>query len=172
MCRLSFSVFHLQLLSSHTLRTEGSILSIHYLQFEFCNLCPQPHRLNLDFALLNCQLTGLQIFFFACASISLKKNEGSVCCCDHGNLITLQLVSLCCRKSGQAVLVHCKMGVSRSASTVIAYAMKQQHWPLDVALGFVRECRSIVKPNDGFMKQLQTYNGILNARSGKLNHSL
>ncbi|XP_053179261.1 protein phosphatase Slingshot homolog 3 [Scomber japonicus] len=67
------------------------------------------------------------------------------------------------RKSGQAVLVHCKMGVSRSASTVIAYAMKQQHWPLDVALGFVRECRSIVKPNDGFMKQLQTYNGILNA---------
>ncbi|XP_062281488.1 protein phosphatase Slingshot homolog 3 [Scomber scombrus] len=67
------------------------------------------------------------------------------------------------RKSGQGVLVHCKMGVSRSASTVIAYAMKQQHWPLDVALGFVRECRSIVKPNEGFMKQLQTYNGILNA---------
>ncbi|XP_049441580.1 protein phosphatase Slingshot homolog 3 [Epinephelus fuscoguttatus] len=67
------------------------------------------------------------------------------------------------RKSGQAVLVHCKMGVSRSASTVIAYAMKQQRWPLDVALSYVRECRSIVKPNEGFMKQLQTYNGILNA---------
>ncbi|XP_039975144.1 protein phosphatase Slingshot homolog 3 isoform X2 [Xiphias gladius] len=67
------------------------------------------------------------------------------------------------RKSGQAVLVHCKMGVSRSASTVIAYAMKQQRWPLDVALAYVRERRSIVKPNEGFMKQLQTYNGILNA---------
>ncbi|XP_044219685.1 protein phosphatase Slingshot homolog 3 [Thunnus albacares] len=67
------------------------------------------------------------------------------------------------RKSGQAVLVHCKMGVSRSASTVIAYAMKQQRWPLDVALAFVRDRRSIIKPNDGFMKQLQTYNGILNA---------
>lgn len=65
------------------------------------------------------------------------------------------------RKSGQAVLVHCKMGVSRSGSTVIAYAMKQQHWPLDVALAYVRDRRSIVKPNDGFMKQLQTYNGIL-----------
>lgn len=62
--------------------------------------------------------------------------------------------------------MHCKMGVSRSASTVIAYAMKQQRWPLDVALSYVRECRSIVKPNEGFMKQLQTYNGILNARSG------
>lgn len=70
------------------------------------------------------------------------------------------------RKSGQAVLVHCKMGISRSGSTVIAYAMKQQHWTLDVALAYVRERRSIVNPNDGFMKQLQTYNGILNARSG------
>lgn len=67
------------------------------------------------------------------------------------------------RESGQAVLVHCKMGVSRSASTVIAYAMKQQHWPLDVALPYVRDRRSIIKPNEGFMKQLQTYNGILQA---------
>ncbi|XP_017282687.1 protein phosphatase Slingshot homolog [Kryptolebias marmoratus] len=67
------------------------------------------------------------------------------------------------RKSGQAVLVHCKMGVSRSASTVIAYAMKQQRWTLDVALAYVRDRRSIVKPNEGFMKQLQTYSGILNA---------
>ncbi|XP_071314461.1 protein phosphatase Slingshot homolog 3 isoform X1 [Trachinotus anak] len=67
------------------------------------------------------------------------------------------------RDSGQAVLVHCKMGVSRSASTVIAYAMKQQQWPLDMALTYVRDRRSIVKPNEGFMKQLQTYNGILNA---------
>uniref|UniRef100_A0A8D3BMN1 Uncharacterized protein n=1 Tax=Scophthalmus maximus TaxID=52904 RepID=A0A8D3BMN1_SCOMX len=71
-----------------------------------------------------------------------------------------------CRKSGQAVLVHCKMGVSRSASTVISYAMKQQRWPLDVALAYVRDRRSIIKPNEGFMKQLQTYNGILKARSG------
>lgn len=61
--------------------------------------------------------------------------------------------------------MHCKMGVSRSSSTVIAYAMKQQRWPLDVAMAYVRDRRSIVKPNDGFMKQLQTYNGILNARS-------
>lgn len=56
------------------------------------------------------------------------------------------------------------MGVSRSASTVIAYAMKQQHWSLDEALSYVRDRRSIVKPNDGFLKQLQTYSGILSAR--------
>uniref|UniRef100_A0A8C1V403 protein-serine/threonine phosphatase n=1 Tax=Cyprinus carpio TaxID=7962 RepID=A0A8C1V403_CYPCA len=66
------------------------------------------------------------------------------------------------RKSGQAILVHCKMGVSRSASTVIAYLMKQQGWTLDQALNHVRERRSIVQPNEGFLKQLHTYSGILN----------
>ncbi|XP_033829837.1 protein phosphatase Slingshot homolog 3 [Periophthalmus magnuspinnatus] len=65
------------------------------------------------------------------------------------------------RKSGQAVFVHCKMGISRSASTVIAYAMKQYQWPLDAALAYVKERRSIIKPNEGFMKQLHTYSGIL-----------
>jgi protein phosphatase slingshot len=30
------------------------------------------------------------------------------------------------RQSGHKLLVHCKMGVSRSASTVMAYIMKQQ----------------------------------------------
>uniref|UniRef100_A0A3Q3JAF0 protein-serine/threonine phosphatase n=1 Tax=Monopterus albus TaxID=43700 RepID=A0A3Q3JAF0_MONAL len=73
------------------------------------------------------------------------------------------------RKSGQSVLVHCKMGISRSASTVIAYAMKQQQWTLDAALAYVRERRSIIKPNEGFMKQLHTYNGILSA--SKQRHS-
>ncbi|XP_023653180.2 protein phosphatase Slingshot homolog 3 isoform X1 [Paramormyrops kingsleyae] len=73
------------------------------------------------------------------------------------------------RQSGQAVLVHCKMGVSRSASTVMAFAMKQYQWPLDMALGHVRERRSIVKPNEGFMKQLHTYNGILSASQQRHN---
>jgi len=74
-------------------------------------------------------------------------------------------MAVCSRKRGQAVLVHCKMGVSRSASTVIAFAMKHLHWSLETALSYVRDCRSIIKPNEGFTKQLQTYNGILNARS-------
>ncbi|KAG1954372.1 protein phosphatase Slingshot homolog 3 [Pimephales promelas] len=73
------------------------------------------------------------------------------------------------RKSGQAVLVHCKMGVSRSASTVIAFLMKQQGWTLDQALIHVRERRPIVQPNDGFLKQLHTYSGILSA--SKQRHS-
>ncbi|XP_062855945.1 protein phosphatase Slingshot homolog 3 [Trichomycterus rosablanca] len=67
------------------------------------------------------------------------------------------------RKRGQAVLVHCKMGVSRSASTVIAFLMKQQGWTFEEAYTHVRECRPIVQPNDSFLRQLQTYSGILSA---------
>ncbi|KAL2088281.1 hypothetical protein ACEWY4_015180 [Coilia grayii] len=73
------------------------------------------------------------------------------------------------RQSGQAVLVHCKMGVSRSASTVMAYLMKQQGWTMEEALAHVRERRPIVQPNDGFMQQLHTYSGILSA--SKQRHS-
>jgi protein phosphatase slingshot len=42
-------------------------------------------------------------------------------------------------EDGSKVLVHCKMGVSRSASVVIAYAMKVRHWDLPQALKHVKE---------------------------------
>lgn len=64
------------------------------------------------------------------------------------------------------MLVHCKMGVSRSAATVVAYAMKQYGWSLEQALRHVQELRPIARPNPGFLRQLQTYQGILTARYG------
>ncbi|XP_069609024.1 protein phosphatase Slingshot homolog 3 isoform X2 [Ranitomeya imitator] len=73
------------------------------------------------------------------------------------------------RRKGTCVLVHCKMGVSRSASTVIAYAMKEYEWTFEEALKHVKERRSIVQPNAGFLRQLQTYQGILGA--SKQRHS-
>lgn len=73
------------------------------------------------------------------------------------------------RRQGTRVLVHCKMGVSRSASTVIAYAMKEYEWTLEEALKHVKERRAIVQPNAGFLRQLQTYQGILGA--SKQRHS-
>ncbi|XP_042563927.1 protein phosphatase Slingshot homolog isoform X2 [Clupea harengus] len=73
------------------------------------------------------------------------------------------------RQKGQAVLVHCKMGVSRSSSTVMAFLMKHQGMALEDALAYVRERRPIVHPNDGFMQQLHTYSGILSA--SKQRHS-
>nr|XP_035923421.1 protein phosphatase Slingshot homolog 3 isoform X3 [Halichoerus grypus] len=67
------------------------------------------------------------------------------------------------RAQGTRALVHCKMGVSRSAATVVAYAMKQYGWGLEQALRHVQELRPVARPNPGFLRQLQTYQGILTA---------
>ncbi|BFZ05366.1 hypothetical protein BsWGS_08404 [Bradybaena similaris] len=67
------------------------------------------------------------------------------------------------RNQGSKVLVHCKMGVSRSASTVMAFLMKERRWSVEEATRFVKERRSCVNPNAGFMDQLHMYEGILTA---------
>ena len=67
------------------------------------------------------------------------------------------------RTANGAVLVHCKKGISRSSSTVIAFAMKEYGWDLDTALEYVKEKRNCITPNQGFMRQLKTYQGILDA---------
>ncbi|XP_017269303.1 protein phosphatase Slingshot homolog 1 isoform X2 [Kryptolebias marmoratus] len=77
------------------------------------------------------------------------------------------------KKNESKCLVHCKMGVSRSASTVIAYAMKEYGWSLEKAYNFVKQKRNITRPNSGFMRQLAEYEGILDAskqRHNKLWH--
>ncbi|XP_050302946.1 protein phosphatase Slingshot isoform X2 [Anthonomus grandis grandis] len=71
------------------------------------------------------------------------------------------------RNEGSKVLVHCKMGVSRSASVVIAYAMKAYNWDFNKALHHVKEKRSCIKPNTNFLTQLETYQGILDAMKNK-----
>uniref|UniRef100_A0A3P9IVH9 Protein phosphatase Slingshot homolog 1 n=1 Tax=Oryzias latipes TaxID=8090 RepID=A0A3P9IVH9_ORYLA len=73
------------------------------------------------------------------------------------------------KKSNSKCLVHCRMGVSRSASTVIAYAMKEYGWSLEKAYNFVKQKRSIAQPNSGFMKQLAEYEGILDASKQRHN---
>lgn len=56
------------------------------------------------------------------------------------------------------------MGVSRSAATVIAYAMKEYGWDLSKAFDYVKDRRAVTKPNPSFMRQLEEYQGILMAR--------
>ncbi|CAL8334541.1 unnamed protein product [Arctogadus glacialis] len=73
------------------------------------------------------------------------------------------------KKNNSKCLVHCKMGVSRSASTVIAYAMKEYGWSLEKAYGFVKQKRSITRPNAAFMRQLAEYEGILDASKQRHN---
>uniref|UniRef100_A0A8C9STS1 protein-serine/threonine phosphatase n=1 Tax=Scleropages formosus TaxID=113540 RepID=A0A8C9STS1_SCLFO len=73
------------------------------------------------------------------------------------------------KKAGAKCLVHCKMGVSRSASTVIAYAMKEYGWDLERAFDHVKERRAVTKPNPSFMRQLEEYQGILLASKQRHN---
>ncbi|XP_051749436.1 protein phosphatase Slingshot homolog 1 isoform X2 [Ctenopharyngodon idella] len=73
------------------------------------------------------------------------------------------------KKNQSKCLVHCKMGVSRSASTVIAYAMKENGWSLEKAYNFVKQKRSITRPNASFMRQLAEYEGILDASKQRHN---
>ena len=70
-----------------------------------------------------------------------------------------------CVTEGGKVLVHCKMGISRSAATVIAFGMKYYQWSLSKVMNLTKEKRPIVKPNQGFMHQLIIYEGILEASS-------
>ncbi|KAH8383509.1 hypothetical protein KR009_009005, partial [Drosophila setifemur] len=71
------------------------------------------------------------------------------------------------KAEGSKVLVHCKMGVSRSASVVIAYAMKAYQWEFQQALEHVKKRRSCIKPNKNFLSQLETYSGMLDAMKNK-----
>lgn len=71
------------------------------------------------------------------------------------------------RDNGSVVLVHCKKGISRSSSTVIAYIMKEYGWPLNAALSHVKKRRNCITPNEGFMEQLQTFDGILQASKNR-----
>ncbi|XP_030022482.1 dual specificity protein phosphatase 13 isoform X2 [Manduca sexta] len=56
--------------------------------------------------------------------------------------------------SGGRVLVHCLMGVSRSATCALAFLMIKRGMSLTEALGTVRARRDI-HPNEGFLRQLQ-----------------
>ncbi len=55
------------------------------------------------------------------------------------------------------MLVHCRAGVSRSATIVLAYCMHDLGMKLKDCLKMVKEKRKIVDPNEGFMEALKTY---------------
>ena len=59
-----------------------------------------------------------------------------------------------CLAEGGRVLVHCKMGISRSASVSISFLMKEYEWNLETALYKVKTARTIVSPNKSFVKQV------------------
>ncbi|KAM3131211.1 hypothetical protein pb186bvf_016669 [Paramecium bursaria] len=58
------------------------------------------------------------------------------------------------RKVGN-VLVHCFVGVSRSATIVIAYLMLTCNYTLTQAMNYIMQARPLINPNPGFLRQLQ-----------------
>ena len=67
------------------------------------------------------------------------------------------------KKSGKLsgkIFVHCKEGVSRSVSLVLAYLVRDQDMKLRDAVRLVRS-RRIIAPNEGFLQQLINYSSKL-----------
>ena len=58
-------------------------------------------------------------------------------------------------------LVHCKAGMSRSASIVISYIMFIQKTTFENAYNYVIERRNIIYPNEGFIEQLKEFQEML-----------
>ena len=56
-------------------------------------------------------------------------------------------------KEGGKILVHCFVGLSRSATITIAHLMIKKQMSAEEALRTVRRNRDI-RPNDGFLRQL------------------
>ncbi len=57
-------------------------------------------------------------------------------------------------EKGRPVLVHCVMGISRSATTVIAYLCEYEGMSLEEAYLLLKTKRSIIGPNIGFISAL------------------
>ena len=61
------------------------------------------------------------------------------------------------RKNNDNILIHCKLGRSRSVSILIAYMVKYYDFNVKQAMEFIQSKRKQIKPNYGFIKQLYSY---------------
>ncbi|CAF0730367.1 unnamed protein product [Brachionus calyciflorus] len=66
------------------------------------------------------------------------------------------------RQMNGKILVHCAMGISRSATIVIAYLMSRYKMSLNSAYSYVKQKRPEINPNWFFMHQLREYEKELN----------
>ncbi|KAF8545101.1 protein-tyrosine phosphatase-like protein [Trichophaea hybrida] len=80
---------------------------------------------------------------------------------EDGNLIehfaiTNEFISNALNNDG-AVLIHCAMGKSRSATVLAAHLMQKRQINAIEAVDIIRKIRPFVEPNPGFMEQLDLY---------------
>jgi hypothetical protein len=62
-----------------------------------------------------------------------------------------------CLSNHGKIVVHCVMGISRSATCVIAYLIKYCGKDTFEAITFLRRKRGIINPNSGFIEQLRKF---------------
>ena len=74
--------------------------------------------------------------------------------------------------SNNVVLVHCALGVSRSATIVIMFLMRTFGMSLQDSLNFLKSHRNQVDPNPGFIKQLEDFYNFKYKFSKKLTPSV
>ncbi len=55
------------------------------------------------------------------------------------------------------VLVHCNAGISRSATIIAAYLIREKEMTFSEALKLIKDARPAARPNEGFIKQLVSY---------------
>ncbi|KAF9151018.1 hypothetical protein BG015_007176 [Linnemannia schmuckeri] len=72
---------------------------------------------------------------------------------------------------GGKVLVHCQLGVSRSASLVIAYVMKTLQMGLTDAYELVKARSAVISPNMSLMYQLSEFEKSLNTSNSNMKKS-
>ncbi|GAB0138840.1 hypothetical protein EsDP_00007062 [Epichloe bromicola] len=99
-------------------------------------------------------------------SIVPEANHLYIPCLDSSTMDLLLFMSDVCDfieehscRDDENVLVHCRAGVSRSASIVIAYLMRKYNLSLDGALAEVKEKRK-VRPNLNFIGQLRIWEAV------------
>ena len=78
------------------------------------------------------------------------------------NILCIKVLCVLCvpddvAAEGGKVLVHCRAGVSRSATVCIAYLMHKQGISLDAAFDQVLVKRPVIDPNLNFIQQLQRF---------------
>lgn len=101
---------------------------------------------------------------------SLKICRTFILISDQTDVPIKSIFSLChniidsCLNSNGKILVHCEMGISRSSTIIISYLMYKNKMAMDTALTIVKEKRSIIRPNCGFLYQLLKYENELEIR--------
>ena len=71
------------------------------------------------------------------------------------------------RTDGGNILVHCKMGLSRSPSFIIAFLVKYYGFTVDSAINYLKRKRPYVNINHGFIEQLHKYENSFKKKSEK-----